>query len=299
MNALPQAIKIVEVGPRDGLQNEPDPIPTEIKVAFIKALGAAGVQTIEATSFVHPKWVPQLADGQAVLSALDLDGPIRYPVLIPNLKGLSGAQQTGVKEIAVFTAASETFNQKNINASINESFERIQAIVDACASTDIKIRGYLSTCFACPYEGLIDPAQVWPLVTRLLELGCFEVSLGDTIGAAHPGQVEAFFAIRPTSIDINQLAVHFHDTRGRALANIMVALQEGITVIDSSAGGLGGCPYAPGAAGNVATEDVVWLLEDMGIATGVQLNKLIDAINIIAPYVKRPITTRGFAFFNK
>ncbi len=291
---VPKKVTLVEVGPRDGLQNEPEAISTATKVTFIKKLAEAGLPIIECTSFVHPKWVPQLADAADVLAELDLQGEARFPVLVPNMKGMQRAIDSGVKEIAVFTAASETFNKKNINMSIDESLQAVAEIMQSAQQHDIKVRAYVSTCFGCPYEGTIPAEKVLAVVQKLLALRAYEVSLGDTIGVANPQQVEHVLSLLLASTPAEQLAVHFHDTRGTALANILTSLQLGITTIDSSAGGLGGCPYAPGAAGNVATEDVVFMLEGMGIETGVNLEKLVDATQLIAQSIDRPLPGKYF-----
>ncbi len=286
---LPKQVTIVEVGPRDGLQNEPETIPTATKVAFIEKLAEAGLSIIEVSSFVHPKWVPQLADASDVLNALKKKTGVRYPVLVPNMKGMERAIEAGVKEIAVFTAASETFNKKNINMSIDESLQAIADVIKRAHENDIQVRGYVSTGFGCPYEGRIQPEKVLAVIQKLLSLRVYEVSLGDTIGVANPKQVEEVLGLILKSVSTDQLAMHFHDTRGTALANILQSLQMGITTIDSSAGGLGGCPYAPGAAGNVATEDVVYMLQGMGVQTGVDLEKLVVASQLIQQELQREL----------
>jgi hydroxymethylglutaryl-CoA lyase len=279
---LPKHVTIVEVGPRDGLQNEKERIPTETKVQFIDALSESGLSIIEVTSFVHPKWVPQLADASEVLAKITRKKGVRYPVLVPNLKGLARAIESEVKDIAVFTATSETFNKKNINRTVDESLHDIAAIVKGAQEHDMCVRGYLSTCFGCPYGEKISPRKVLELTEKLLTLNIFEVSLGDTIGVATPEQVKETLSLLLEAIPADKLAVHFHDTQGRALENIRVALELGIATIDSSAGGLGGCPYAPGASGNVATEAVVAMLDEMGIETGVDLEKLLQASTTLA-----------------
>lgn len=279
---LPKKVKIVEVGPRDGLQNEKKIVPTEAKVRFINQLTASGLSVIEAGSFVHPKWVPQLADTADVYRAIEKKKGVAYPVLVPNLKGLERALEAGVREIAVFTAASESFNQKNINMTISESLKMIREVVTEAKRSKLWVRGYVSTCFACPYEGKISAKKVVSVVEALLKMKIDEISLGDTIGVAVPTDVEKLLSLlKKKKIPFKKLAVHFHDTRKTALANIFMALQMGIAIVDSSAGGLGGCPYAPGASGNVATEDVLYMLHGMGIETGVnaetisRLNQLI------------------------
>ena len=291
---LPKKVTIVEVGPRDGLQNEAETIPTAAKIAFIEALAAAGLPVVEATSFVHPKWVPQLADAGDVLAQLKRQKGVQYPVLVPNMKGMERALEADVKAIAVFTAASESFNQKNINMSIDESIRAIADVIKLAHENDIRVRGYISTCFGCPYEGAVAPERVLAVTQKLLALRVSEVSLGDTIGVADPQQVEGVLALLLQSVAPEQLAVHFHDTRGTALANILQSLQMGITTVDASAGGLGGCPYAPGAAGNVATEDVVYMLNQMGIETGVDLEKLVDATQLIAQALDRALPGKYF-----
>ncbi len=291
---LPKEVTIVEVGPRDGLQNEPETVPTATKVAFIEKLAAAGLPVVETTSFVHPKWVPQLADASEVLRNLTELPGTRYPVLVPNAKGMERAIEAGVKEIAVFTAASETFNKKNLNMSIDESLQAIAEVIKMAQDNEIRVRGYVSTCFGCPYEGEVPAEKVVAVTQKLLALRVFEVSLGDTIGVAQPQQVESVLKLILESVPTEQLAVHFHDTRGTALANILAALQMGIATVDSSSGGLGGCPYAPGAAGNVATEDVVYMLQGMGVETGVDLEKLVDATQVIADALDKPLPGKYF-----
>lgn len=291
---LPSKVTIVEVGPRDGLQNEPLTIPVTAKLAFIEALAAAGLPVVEVGSLVHPKRVPQLADTDEVLGQLTRRPGTRYPVLVPNERGMERALEAGVEEIAVFTAASETFNKKNINMSIDDSLAVIARIVATAQEANIRVRAYLSTCFGCPYEGPIDPHKVVLLCQKILSLRCFQVSLGDTIGVAHPQQVEMLLQQLVATMAPEQIAVHFHDTRGTALANILTALQQGITTVDASAGGLGGCPYAPGAAGNVATEDVVYMLNGMGIETGVDIDKLVEATQLIAGSLDRPLPGKYF-----
>ncbi len=282
MSKYPKKIKIVEVGPRDGLQNEKKIVSTDDKVRFIDLLSESGLSVIEAGSFVHPKWVPQLADTAEVYQKISKKVGVTYPVLVPNKKGLERALEVGVKDIAVFTAASESFNKKNINRSIQESLNDIQTIVTEAKAHQLGVRGYVSTCFICPYEGKIAPEKVVPVVEALLHMGIDEISLGDTIGSAVPADVEKLLNLLLKNIPPEKLAVHFHDTKKNALANIEVSLQLGITIIDSSAGGLGGCPYAPGASGNVATEEVLTMLHGMGIETGVNLDKIVTASRWLA-----------------
>ncbi len=280
-------VKIVEVGPRDGLQNEKEIISTADKVHFIDLLSESGLSVIEAGSFVHPQWVPQLADSSEVYRRIKKKKGVLYPLLVPNQKGLERALETGVREIAVFTAASESFNKKNINRSIEESLQGIRDIVQGAKKEKLWIRGYVSTCFVCPYEGKITPDQVLPVVRELNEMGIDEISLGDTIGAATPEEVEKLFEKILPGVSSSKIAVHFHDTQGRALENILKSLEFGISIVDSSAGGLGGCPYAPGASGNVATEAVLTLLHGKGIKTGVNLEKVIQSSQFIGGILKR------------
>ncbi|MHB0969183.1 MAG: hydroxymethylglutaryl-CoA lyase [Thermoanaerobaculia bacterium] len=278
-------VDIVEVAPRDGLQNEKVMIPTEVKVAFITALADAGLRTIEAGAFVHPKWVPQMADTAEVYRDIPKDPGVDYPVLVPNLKGLERALDAGVKSIAIFTAASDSFNRHNINMSIDESFAAFDPVAARAREEGLRMRGYVSCACGCPYEGDVAPEKVLEVAARLLDLGCYQVSIGDTIGTGTPLQVQGLAALLLQVIPASRLAMHFHDTRGMAIANTLAALETGITTYDSSAGGLGGCPYAPGASGNMATEDLVYLLDGLGIETGVQFSRLVDATAVIAPYL--------------
>jgi hydroxymethylglutaryl-CoA lyase len=275
--ALPTSVRIVEVGPRDGLQNEAAIVPLAAKVALIEALVAAGLRTVESGSFVSPKWVPQMADTAEVMAAITRQAGVSYPVLVPNLKGLEGALAAGVDEIAVFGAASESFSRKNINCSIAESLERFRPVVEAALAQNIRVRGYISCVLGCPYEGAIEPAAVAGVAKALFDMGCYEISLGDTIGTGTPLKAQAMIRAVAAVVPIEKLAVHFHDTWGQALANILACLELGVAVVDSAVAGLGGCPYAKGATGNVATEDVVYMLDGMGIATGVDLAKLAAA----------------------
>ena len=285
-------VHIVEVGPRDGLQNEKVTIPTEAKIDYITALADAGLTTIEAGAFVSPKWVPQMADTAEVYRNIPKDPGVDYPVLVPNMRGLDRAIEAGVKSIAIFTAASETFNQRNINMSIDESFINYAPVAARARAAGMRVRGYVSTAFGCPYEGDVAPEKVLEVSARLLDLGCYEVSVGDTIGAGTPVQVQGVVGILMQVIPASKLAMHFHDTRGTALANTLAALEMGIPTFDASSGGLGGCPYAPGASGNMATEDIVYMLEKMGIDTGVDLARLVAASMIIAPYIDHPLPGR-------
>lgn len=292
--SLPKKVKIVEVGARDGLQNEKDIVPTDDKIKFINLLTASGLQEIEATSFVSPKWVPQLADAAQVYANIEKKKGVKYPVLVPNLKGLERAMDSGVKDIAVFTAASENFNKKNINMSVGESLAEIALLVAEAREHGMGVRGYVSTAFVCPYEGKIAPEKAADVIESLLKMGVDEVSIGDTIGAAVPEDVERLLSLLEAHghAPVQKLAVHFHDTRGTALANILKSLEMGIAVVDSSTGGLGGCPYAPGASGNVATEAVLDLLHGKGIETGVSPEKIAEASRFIRSVLKHPLSSK-------
>ena len=273
---LPKHVKIVEVGPRDGLQNEKQAIDTATKVELIARLGASGLKTIEATAFVSPKWVPQMADNTEVMRQITrLDG-VTYPVLTPNLKGLEAALATGVTEVAVFAAASEAFSQKNINCSIAESIERFVPVIESAREHGVAVRGYVSTVVGCPYQGDVPPEKVAEVSKALFDLGCYEISLGDTIGVGTPLKVQTMLAEVSKAVPMDKLAGHFHNTYGMAIANIYASLQMGMAVFDASVAGLGGCPYAKGASGNVATEDVVYLLNGLGIDSGVDLTSLVE-----------------------
>lgn len=282
-------VKIVEVGPRDGLQNEKVTVPAEVKVDFITALADAGLRVIEAGAFVSPKWVPQMADTAEVYRDIPKDPGVEFPVLVPNMRGLERAIEAGVKSIAIFTASSETFNQRNINMTIDGSFENYAPVAARARAEGIRVRGYVSTAFGCPYEGDVPPEKVLEVCARLLDLGCYEVSVGDTIGVGTPMQVQGVIGMLLEVIPPSKLAMHFHDTRGTALANTLAALEMGVATFDASAGGLGGCPYAPGASGNLATEDLVYMLNSMAIETGVDLNRLVQASSKIAPYLDHPL----------
>ena len=296
----PKKVRIVEVGPRDGLQNEKSTVSVETKVALIDKLSDAGLKSIEAGAFVSPKWVPQMADTDKVYAAIKKAANVSYPVLVPNAKGMEAAVAAGVKEIAVFAAASETFSQKNINCSIAESIERFHPVMEEAKKHGIKVRGYVSCVLGCPYEGEIRPGAVVKVAKQLYDAGCYEISLGDTIGTGTPEKTRALLQAVKKDIPATALAVHFHDTYGQALANILVALEEGISVVDSAAGGLGGCPYAKGATGNVATEDVLYMLNGMGIETGVSLEKVAEAGRFIAGALQRPLVSKvGQVFQNK
>jgi isopropylmalate/homocitrate/citramalate synthase len=293
---LPRAVRVVEVGPRDGLQNEKALVPAEQKIHFIQMLAEAGLPVVEATSFVRPRAIPQLSDAGEVMAGLERLPATEYPVLVPNLKGMERALAAGVRSIAVFTAASESFTRHNINATIAESLANFRPVIELARQNDIPVRGYISTVFGCPYEGTVEPGQVLRVAQALLEMGASELSLGDTIGVATPNQVVDVLdlLVDKRQIPINQLAVHFHDTRGTALANVLMALQLGISIIDSSAGGLGGCPYAPGAAGNLATEDLLYMLHGLGITTGVDLAKVVEATRFIAAWLDHAPTSKYY-----
>lgn len=272
---LPDKVTIVDVGARDGLQNEPGVVPTEVKIELVQRLAEAGLPVVEATAFVSPKWVPQMADHDAVLRGIRRKPGVRYPVLTPNLKGFEAAVAAGAEEVAVFGAASESFSRKNINCSIAESLERFAPVVEAAKAQGIRVRGYVSCVLGCPYEGEIAPAAVAEVAEALYRMGCYEISLGDTIGTGTPLKARRMVDAVAERVPLEHLAAHFHDTYGQALANLYAVLEQGIRTIDSSVAGLGGCPYAKGASGNVATEDVVYMLNGMGIETGVDLDALI------------------------
>jgi len=284
---LPKTVRIVEVGPRDGLQNEKASIPTAVKIELIERLVACGLKCVEAAAFVSPKWVPQMADAAAVLAGLPRRPGVAYPVLVPNEKGLEAALAAGANEIAVFTAASEAFSQKNINCSIKESLERFKPILTRAKEADVKVRGYVSCALGCPYQGAVAPQAVADVAWALFEMGCYEISLGDTIGIGTPEKTKALIETVGRRVPIKKLAGHFHDTYGMAIANVYAALQVGVNVFDASVGGLGGCPYAQGAAGNVATEDLVWLLTGLDIDCGVDLDALVDTAAWIAAQMGR------------
>ena len=290
--SYPSAVRIVEVGPRDGLQNEQKPVGLSVKVELIERLAQAGVPYIEAGSFVSPKWVPQMAGSEQVFASIKRKASTTYAALTPNLAGLERAISVNASEVAIFAAASESFSQKNINCSIAESMARFAPVMAAAKEKGIAVRGYVSCVVGCPYDGAIAPAAVLDVSRQLLALGCYEISLGDTIGVGTAGSVEKLLATLTASIPSHQLAVHFHDTYGQALANILVALQQGIAVIDSAVAGLGGCPYANGASGNVATEDLVYMLQGMGIDTGIDLQKLVAAGNYISAQLGRENQSR-------
>jgi isopropylmalate/homocitrate/citramalate synthase len=285
--SIPKFVRLYEVGPRDGLQNEKQSIPTDVKIELINRLSQTGLTHIEASSFVSPKAIPQLGDAAEVMAGITRKDGVTYPVLVPNECGMEGALAAGVNEIAVFTAASEAFTKANINATIEESFVRFAPVLDMAKARNIKVRGYVSCALGCPYEGYIDPSKVHDVAARLYEAGCYEVSLGDTIGVGTPNTTEAMLTEVLKTVPKDALALHMHDTYGQALVNIYAGLQMGINVVDSSVAGLGGCPYAKGATGNVATEDVLYMLHGLGIETGVDLKKIVETAWFIADHIGR------------
>ncbi|KAF2291822.1 hypothetical protein GH714_035741 [Hevea brasiliensis] len=285
---IPKFVKIVEVGPRDGLQNEKNIVPTDVKIELIRRLVSSGLPVVEATSFVSPKWVPQLADARDVMKAVQSLEGSRLPVLTPNLKGFEAAVAAGAKEVAVFASASESFSKSNINCSIEESLARYRAVTHAAKGLGIPVRGYVSCVIGCPVEGAIPPPKVAYVAKQLYDMGCFEISLADTIGVGTPGTVIPMLEVVMAAVPVEKLAVHFHDTYGQSLPNILVSLQMGISTVDSSIAGLGGCPYAKGASGNVATEDVVYMLNGLGVQTNVDLHKLLSAGDFISNHLGRP-----------
>jgi len=292
MRPLPSRVTVVEVGPRDGLQNEATSIGADDRVAFAQRLLDAGLPVVEAGALVAPRAVPQMAGSEEVWKRLRPKAGVRVPVLVPNRQGFERARAAGIREIAVFTAASETFNKKNVNSTIEESFQRFAEFLPEARRDGIWVRGYVSTCFGCPYEGRVDPLRVEAVARRLFDAGCREISIGDTIGVAVPSQVADLVGRLEEAVPRQDLAVHFHDTRGTALANVLAALQEGITIVDASAGGLGGCPYAPGASGNLATEDLLCMLHGMQIATGVDLEQVAEASRAIGRLLGRALPSR-------
>lgn len=272
----PEHVKMYEVGPRDGLQNESQPIDAGVKIALINQLSESGLTDIEATAFVSPKWVPQMADAPTVMAGIQRAPGSYYPVLTPNIKGLERAAEAGADTVCLFAAATEAFSQKNTNCSIEESLERAAIVADAALKQDIRVRGYISCVLGCPYEGQVSPGAVANVGRRLAEMGCYEISLGDTVGYGNPKAAQDMVSAMAEHVPVSILAAHFHDTYGQALANILAVLQQGVATVDSAVGGLGGCPYAKGAKGNVATEDVLYMLDGMGIQTGVDLDKIVD-----------------------
>ena len=287
------AVRIVEVGPRDGLQNEKATVATADKIELIDRLSATGLRSIEATSFVSPRWVPQLADAADVFTGIERRPGVRYPVLVPNLQGYERARTVGVEEIAVFTAASEAFNRRNINASIDESLARFAPVFDRARADGVQVRGYVSTVLGCPYQGDVPLADVVRVARELYAMGCYEISLGDTIGIGTPGKARAMLRAVASEMPMAALAVHFHDTWGQALANILACLEEGVAVVDAAVAGTGGCPYAHGASGNVATEDVVYMLHGLGIDTGIDLPRLADTGRWLAARLGRETGSRA------
>ena len=281
-------VKIVEVGPRDGLQNEKIIISTEIKIELIERLANAGLKNIESASFVSPKWVPQMGDASQVMQGIKRQRDVTYSALVPNLKGMQWAIDAGVQEIAIFSAASEAFCQKNINCSIAESLDRFAGIVDLAKQHNIAVRGYVSTVLGCPYQGDVAPEQVATLTKQLFEMGCYEISLGDTIGVGTPNKVKKMLEIVAHDLPMDQLAVHFHDSYGQAIVNIYAAIEMGVRSIDSSVAGLGGCPYAKGASGNVSSEDLVYLLNGLDLECGIDLNKLVAIGHWISDHLNKP-----------
>ncbi|MEO1225711.1 MAG: hydroxymethylglutaryl-CoA lyase [Pseudomonadota bacterium] len=286
-------ITIVEVGPRDGLQNEPTALSLATKVALIDRLTDAGLPAIEAGAFVSPKWVPQMADSAAVFAAIDKRPGVRYPTLVPNARGMADAIAAGVQEVAIFGAASETFSQRNINCSIAESLSRFAEVAAMAAEADVRLRGYISCVLGCPYEGVIDPGKVGWVAGELVALGCREISLGDTIGVGTPGKAASLIRHVAETVPTERLAAHFHDTYGQALANLYAAFEEGVRIVDSSIAGLGGCPYAKGASGNVATEDVVYMAQGLGLETGVDMDRLLNATRFVVDAIGRPPVSKA------
>lgn len=284
MLTLPNGVTIVEVGPRDGLQNELAPVPTDVKVAFIDRLSSSGLRAIEVTAFVNPERIPQLADAEEVCTRIQRRDGVTYSALVPNMKGYERATaEAGLRDVAVFLSASETHNQRNIGCSIDEAFDRFAAVFAAARADGVAVRGYISTAFGCPYEGFVPHDRVVAVARRLLDIGCRQVSLGDTTGMGNPAQVaRTVDALRDGGATTEQIALHLHDTRGTGLANALAGLQAGVTTFDASTGGLGGCPYAPGATGNVATDELVYMLDEMGVRTGVDVRALLDAAEIVA-----------------
>ena len=290
----PDRVSIVDVGPRDGLQNEAARVAAADKIAFINLLSAAGLPAIEAGAFVSPKWVPQMADTEQVFAGITRREGTRYPALVPNLAGLERAHAAGVTEVAIFAASSESFSKKNINQSIDESLVTYRAVCERALALGLRVRAYLSTAFGCPFEGVVDPTRVAEVSAALMEMGAFEVAISDTIGIAHPGQVPDVVGAVAERVPLEQIALHFHDTRGTALANVLAALDLGVTTFDASCGGLGGCPYAPGATGNLATEDLVYMLDGLGVETGVNLAALLEASAFIESRLDHPLPSRYY-----
>lgn len=291
---LPTHVAVVEVGPRDGLQNEAAEISTPDKIAFVDRLSAAGLGAIEVSAFVSAKWVPRLSDASEVFAGISRRPGVRYAALVPNIAGLERAVAAGVTEVAIFAAASEGFSRRNINQSIDDSLHTYRGVCARALASGVRVRGYVSTAFGCPFDGPVPPAAVARVAAALADMGAFEVSIGDTIGIAHPGQVPAVVQAVTSRVPIERVALHFHDTRGTALTNVLTALQLGITTFDASAGGLGGCPYAPGATGNLATEDLVYMLDGLGIDTGVNLAALVEASAFVESRLDHPLPSRYY-----
>jgi hydroxymethylglutaryl-CoA lyase len=297
---LPERVTVYEVGARDGLQNEKTTVPTDVKAEFIERLADAGAKQIEATSFVHPKWVPQLADAETLFRLLEPRPGVRYPVLVPNIRGLDRALDCGVREIAVFASATETFARRNLNTTVDGALADIEKVVAQGLAKGLWVRGYVSMCFGDPWEGPVAPEAVADVVERLAAFGCHEISLGDTIGTGTPGHVRTLLDLLGSrGVSPDRLAVHFHDTYGQALVNTLAALQAGITTVDASAGGLGGCPYAESATGNLATEDLVWMLDGLGVDTGIDLPALVDTSRWMADHLGRPAPSRAVQALTK
>jgi hydroxymethylglutaryl-CoA lyase len=290
----PSRVTIVEVGPRDGLQNEPAAVPTADKIEVVDRLSAAGPPIIEVSAFVSPKWVPQMADAADVFAGITRREGTRYTAVVPNLQGLERARAAGVQDVAIIAAASDTFSLRNINQDIDASLDTYRAVCARASELRIRVRGYVSTAFGCPFEGEVSPARVAAVAEALLNMGAFEVAISDTIGIAHPGRVRGVVAVVAERVPLHAIALHFHDTRGTALANVLTALELGIATFDASAGGLGGCPYAPGATGNLATEDLIYVLNGLGIETGIDLNAILQASAFIEPRVGHPLVSRYY-----
>jgi hydroxymethylglutaryl-CoA lyase len=292
MLQYPQRVAVYEVGPRDGLQNEPAPVPTDVKVELVNRLAAAGLPYVEVSSFVHPRWIPQLGDAEDVFARIERLPDVRYGALVPNLRGLERAREVGLRDVALFISSSEAHNKRNLNRSIDESFEDIEAVMAQLAGSGCWVRGYVSMVFGCPYEGDVPVDRVKNVIERLLALGVDQVSLGDTVGLASPASVSRVVGSLTDDLPAEKMALHFHDTRGTALANVIAGLDAGISIFDGAVGGLGGCPYAPGATGNVATEDLVQMLHSMGIETGIDLDALVDAAAFIEAKLRKRLPGR-------
>jgi isopropylmalate/homocitrate/citramalate synthase len=290
----PAAVTVVEVGPRDGLQNEASRIETTDKIEFVNLLAAAGLPVVEVSAFVSPRWVPQMSDASEVFAGIVRRPGVRYPALVPNLAGLERAHAAGVEDVAVFAAASESFSRRNINQSIDDSLAVYRSVCERASTLGIRVRGYVSTAFGCPFEGTVDPARVAEVAESLIAMGAFEVAVSDTIGIAHPGQVPRVLEIVARRVPLQRIALHFHDTRGTGLANVLAALEVGVQTFDASAGGLGGCPYAPGATGNLATEDLIYMLDGLGIESGVDLGALLDASRFIESRLDHSLPSRFY-----